>query len=313
MMLGDHAAAVDAWREATRRDTMAAYAFLNNEAYGSALRHLGRFAEAESVFRLMLGASTERAGRGHRSLAQMAAFRGKYDSAAWHFRESLRLSLRTAGPVSVMRTHLFLATVAERRGERAEARRELDRAYETFRDSYIDPNFLTLLGKALARAGEVRRAQEVLDSVARRHNPRAATDRATLAMLRGEVTLARGDRKEAVDEAAGAYAADSMAHILETLAHVLAASGDLDAAAARYRQLIDRNDQAHEAQEHWVQAHYELARIHEARGDTAEAARWYTALLDLWKDADPDLPLLGEVRARLRRLRPAVAPARSTT
>ncbi|HEY8311450.1 MAG TPA: tetratricopeptide repeat protein, partial [Gemmatimonadaceae bacterium] len=46
-----------------------------------------------------------------------------------------------------------------------------------------------------------------------------------------------------------------------------------------------------------------LGELYEAKGDRARAALHYNALMDLWKNADPDLqPQVAEVKQRLARL-----------
>src|SRR5262249_37706815 len=45
-----------------------------------------------------------------------------------------------------------------------------------------------------------------------------------------------------------------------------------------------------------------LARAHVLQGDTAKAKSTYQDLLAFWKDADPGLPILKEVRAEYAKL-----------
>jgi hypothetical protein len=46
-----------------------------------------------------------------------------------------------------------------------------------------------------------------------------------------------------------------------------------------------------------------LGELYEERGDAARAKAYYGRLVDLWKDADPELqPVVRDVRARLARL-----------
>jgi hypothetical protein len=44
-------------------------------------------------------------------------------------------------------------------------------------------------------------------------------------------------------------------------------------------------------------ARLQLARALSASGDRAESAAVYKDLLTVWKDADPDIPIVQEVRA----------------
>ena len=50
--------------------------------------------------------------------------------------------------------------------------------------------------------------------------------------------------------------------------------------------------------------HKRLGELYEAKGDTARAESNYTAFVELWKNADPELqPKVAEVKRRLTALR----------
>ena len=49
-------------------------------------------------------------------------------------------------------------------------------------------------------------------------------------------------------------------------------------------------------------AHLQIARAQKMMGDEASARKWYADFLNLWKDADPDIPILKEARAEFARL-----------
>lgn len=57
-------------------------------------------------------------------------------------------------------------------------------------------------------------------------------------------------------------------------------------------------------------SHLELARAYQLAGDTAQARRYYQDFLALWKDADPDVPLLQQAKAEYARLRSTPPKAR---
>ncbi len=91
-------------------------------------------------------------------------------------------------------------------------------------------------------------------------------------------------------------------YTLESLAYGYLASGDLERARAKYEELIDMKDIGWEAQEYWLQAHAQLGRIYEQKGDIEKARQCYERLLEIWKEADSDLPAMRDVRARLATL-----------
>jgi len=49
-------------------------------------------------------------------------------------------------------------------------------------------------------------------------------------------------------------------------------------------------------------AHLQLGRVFALSGDKAKAKAAYDAFLALWKDADPDIPILKSARAEYARL-----------
>ena len=49
-------------------------------------------------------------------------------------------------------------------------------------------------------------------------------------------------------------------------------------------------------------AHLGLARAYALQGDTAKAQAAYQDFLTLWKDADPDIPILKEAKAEYAKL-----------
>jgi len=49
--------------------------------------------------------------------------------------------------------------------------------------------------------------------------------------------------------------------------------------------------------------HKRLGELHEERGNRENAIRYYNEVIDLWKNADPDMqPQVEDVRQRLARL-----------
>ena len=53
----------------------------------------------------------------------------------------------------------------------------------------------------------------------------------------------------------------------------------------------------------WAVAHLGLARATALQGDTAKARTKYQDFFTLWKDADPDIPILKQAKAEYAKLR----------
>ncbi len=76
---------------------------------------------------------------------------------------------------------------------------------------------------------------------------------------------------------------------------------DGDAAAAEFRKFFDHRGLV--ANFPWgALAHLGLARAYAMQGDTARARATYQDFLTLWKDADPDVPILKQAKAEYARL-----------
>jgi eukaryotic-like serine/threonine-protein kinase len=78
-------------------------------------------------------------------------------------------------------------------------------------------------------------------------------------------------------------------------------AGDGAAAADHFQRIIDRPHIAATSPLHAL-AHVQQARAHVLAGDTTKAAKAYEKFFAIWKDADPDVPLLIAARAEYARL-----------
>jgi tetratricopeptide (TPR) repeat protein len=139
----------------------------------------------------------------------------------------------------------------------------------------------------------------------------------SLGALEGEIALAAGDLDAAETHfkaaepkpkmlfhrgaLAGAIAVNHD-RCRDGLARVAKARGDLDAAIEIYRRLntpgLD-NPWTSVLEPRYV---LEVARLLDQKGDHAAAHEEYARFLQLWKNADPDLPELAEARTRLAQL-----------
>jgi len=72
-------------------------------------------------------------------------------------------------------------------------------------------------------------------------------------------------------------------------------------AAAEFQKVIDHPGIVREFPVGAL-AHLGLARAYSLQGDTAKARAAYQAFLALWKDADPDIPILKQAKAEYAKL-----------
>jgi eukaryotic-like serine/threonine-protein kinase len=73
------------------------------------------------------------------------------------------------------------------------------------------------------------------------------------------------------------------------------------AAAAEFQKILDHSGVV-QNEPIGALAHLGLARAYALSGDTAKAKTAYQDFLTLWKDADPDIPILKEAKAEYAKL-----------
>jgi tetratricopeptide (TPR) repeat protein len=91
---------------------------------------------------------------------------------------------------------------------------------------------------------------------------------------------------------------------IEALAHAYQQSDKLDEAVASYEKMLKLSDPplGWEPQQRWLKSRYTLALDYSWRGENQKARETLATLLNLWKDADPDLPLLKQAKADYAKL-----------
>lgn len=86
------------------------------------------------------------------------------------------------------------------------------------------------------------------------------------------------------------------------LTRALVDLGQVDEAIDELTRIVTNRQIGHEGQEEWIRAHYDLGRLYQAKGDTALALDAYGRFLEIWNEADPDIPLVVDARRQLTQL-----------
>jgi serine/threonine protein kinase/tetratricopeptide (TPR) repeat protein len=158
---------------------------------------------------------------------------------------------------------------------------------------------------ALAHVGETARAQALVDELDRDYPPRNLIKLFWLPTVRAAIDLRRQNPTQAtVDlEPAAAYELALGANLYPAYvrgqAYLAAHNGA--AAAVEFQKLLDHRGTV----VNYVTgalAHLQLGRAYAMAGDTAKAKSTYQDFLSLWKDADPDVPILKEAKAEYAKL-----------
>lgn len=169
------------------------------------------------------------------------------------------------------------------------------------------PQVIASAALALALAGDSDGAARLLADYARQPHVGVDSDRALRAAARAVIELNRRDPAAAVEELAPLrpYDLASRFEFLPAYIRGLAfiQSGRLPDAAAEFGRIVQHRTVAPAGIAHplaWLQS----ARIRRLAGDAAGAARAYDVLLALWREADPELPVLRTARQERASLTP---------
>jgi len=270
-----------------------------NHEFGVTYVEMGEIQKARETFEKMIAEEGEPKARGLRSLALLDMFQGKLSEAIDHLNESILLDKTINTPLSEMRDRLYLASAYRAKGMTDASHEQVRIAYEIREKIYIGSWWLQLIGKILVRQGRLDQAENLLEEISDRMNEESRDDRVNFNILKGEIELAKGNHAEAVELLEVAYNLREDNYILESVAYGYLRKGDMERAIEKYEHLVADPSLGWEAQEYWIRAHAQLGRIYEEKGETRKALQYYQRFLDIWKDADPGLPEIEDVKKRL--------------
>jgi tetratricopeptide (TPR) repeat protein len=163
---------------------------------------------------------------------------------------------------------------------------------------------------ALARAGEAGRAQELVNTLNTAFPVGTLMQNYWLPTLRAMLELHRGNAAKAIALLQGTanYEFGSPSPFQPATMYPIYVRGQADvmahdvrAAAAEFQKMIDHRSVS------WnfplgTLAHFGLGRAYILSGDIAKSKTAYQDFFALWKDADPDLPILKEAKAEYAKM-----------
>jgi DNA-binding winged helix-turn-helix (wHTH) protein/tetratricopeptide (TPR) repeat protein len=301
--LNNYPAALQAYSKAFEIDQEWLIAGNINREYGFALVANGEDQKAEQVFSALL-AKPETRQNGLRSLAFLDLYHGRYASAQDRLQQSLDIVKAQNSPLSMGRVSLLLATVEEGRGDAKAQRQNLDAALANLKGIQLKVVFGAILGDAYARAGFVDPAQKIAAIITPLADQRSSEQMGYLHLLEGEIALASGQHDKAIELLRQSDKENHTGLSIEALAHAYQQSGDRNNAISAYEMILSSPDLSlsWEPQQRCLEARYTLALDYSSRGDKQKARATLATLLNLWKDADTNLPLLKQAKAEYTNL-----------
>jgi tetratricopeptide (TPR) repeat protein len=163
---------------------------------------------------------------------------------------------------------------------------------------------------AFALAGDVVDANRAIDDLTKRFPQNTVVQTRYLPMARSALALNSGNAQVAV-EVLSAAAPYELGHTNEAFTFALypiyfrgqayLAAKNGGAAAVEFQKILDHSSVAGN-EPIGALAHLGLARACSLSGNTTEAKSAYQDFLTLWKDADPDIPLLVQAKAEYAKL-----------
>jgi len=168
-----------------------------------------------------------------------------------------------------------------------------------------------LAALALARSGESDHAQRLADSLTSEFPLDTLMQHYTLPTIRATLALNKGDAKQALEvlQTASGYEVTVPQVFANTspvpypmyvrgLAYLKA--GQAAKAADEFETMTRLYNWQYPIE---AQTHLQLGRAYAAQGDTTKAKTAYQDFLTLWKDADPDIPILITAKAEYAKLK----------
>jgi tetratricopeptide (TPR) repeat protein len=151
----------------------------------------------------------------------------------------------------------------------------------------------------LASAGDIEDAQKLVADLNNRFPDATSVRYSVVPYVRASSALCQGKPQEAIEilSAVQAYEMiNNMAAVyLRAQAHLAAHQGAQ--AAAEFQKMLDHPSPAFFEVYRNILPHLGLARAYALQGNTTKACAAYQNFLTLWKDADPDIPILKQAKA----------------
>ena len=163
---------------------------------------------------------------------------------------------------------------------------------------------------ALGLAGEPEQAEQLADDLNKRFPEDTIQQSNYLPMIRAAIALRNHDAERAISALAAAEPYElgvtnsSLTFALYPVylrgqAYLAARQGTQ--AAAEFQKILDHSGVVGNAPIGAL-AHLGLGRAYALQGNTTKARAAYEAFLALWKDADPDVPILAQAKAEYAQL-----------
>jgi tetratricopeptide (TPR) repeat protein len=270
-----------------------------NHEFGVLYIRSSDLAAAEDVYSWMVDGTDPQRSQGLRSTALLRMYTGRYREAAELLRLAVRIDRRAQRPATEVRNLNYLAAVYLVRGDLPAARATLATAQHIADSAYIVPFIHARSAMLLARTGNVPAARADYAILPDRVPEGNANWEAEVDALAGQIALAEAKPDTAVLAFERSLNLWDRHATRRGLAEALAELGREEEAIQQLMRIVEDRQIGHEQQEEWIRAHYDLGRLYQARSDTVRALDAFGSLLEIWYEADPDIPLVVDARNQI--------------
>jgi eukaryotic-like serine/threonine-protein kinase len=236
--------------------------------------------------------------------ANTAAYSGQLANARVFSSRAVASAKRAEEHETAARYELHAALMEALFGNIAEARHRIDFALGLSMGR--DLQYRVAVVNALT--GDSARAQALADDLDKKFPEDTVVRFNYLPTLHSQLALRRNDAAKAIEvlQAAGPY---ELGNVLSFSLYPVYVRGEAylaahqgSEAAAEFQKILDHRGVVQNLPIGAL-AHLQIGRAYAVRGDTAKAKAAYQDFLALWKDADPDIPILKQAKAEYTRLR----------
>jgi serine/threonine protein kinase/tetratricopeptide (TPR) repeat protein len=252
------------------------------------------------------GADAARGKPGEETLVmtqgQAAAFSGELQRARELFGRSVEIALRSNLREAAAGVQAQGALIEAEFGNARQAREGAGAALTLARAKAAQ----AIAAVALARAGDAGRARQLVGELARRSPTDTLLNATLLPTARAAIELQADNPSKAVEllrpalQYEFAYYSGFVPIYLRGHAYLRAKDGGK--AAAEFQKILEHRG-VDPVSPLYALAHLGLARASAMAGDTVKSRLAYQNFLALWRNADPDIPVLREAKAEYARLR----------
>jgi eukaryotic-like serine/threonine-protein kinase len=234
--------------------------------------------------------------------------RSTFEAQQGHFDSADRLQLEaskvSSDPEDISSALVFSALRNAEAGRAMQARKIEDQALQ----SILDRNNTMVLALALARSGRTDEANRLADQVSQEAPLNTIVQKYLVPTVRAAVKLHQHDPQAAIDllrETVQYDLADTESFDYLYPAYIRGLAylemGDGRSAAGEFQKLIDNPGMCWEFITGPL-ARLQLGRAQRLMGDNASARESYEEFVNIWKDADPDLPIYRQAKAEYAQL-----------